>query len=794
MLNTDINSLEFNNNQLFDVSNTYPSALSNPYGLAQNNGNFVGNLPTDYQLFPGDLIRANEFLTNAQGGIYGAPEPDYTPETVFGNPNSYYAWVTASTENIRYQVNKRPVDYYQPDLPPSFHIDGDDALVLFGETPPRLTHLSFTLYDTLKFSPETPLGASLDGYSYSGTSIGLNLNQNNLKTVKTAEAPFNSYFAIIVTSNTITRDKIQDSLVQSGVPTSAINSYLIPEKFANAGKTDNPEQLSFLIRYTFQSDIEKQAASEYIKGITSVTKPLEFDTSSIESYGFRQDVNSTISLQDSKKTLKIKGNGAKKIELPMTITPNTQLQFDFKSNVQGKIQGIGLDDNNLISYDKFFQLYGTESKGINQFNTYAESASDWKTYTIPVGEFFTGDVKYLTFINEEDVLNPQSESMFNDIKFFENVPEPIIKASFVKAPGIDGNVFEVPTWEDTLRPDDVGLTSYYTQKVDQLQQNVVNTYLQQGYSLNEVLTEEMEHSDPNLKRQEDKFGAYDAPDALYTYFRGGSVNSQPPVDIGSLIEFQSEDDFLIIIGADPTMMGNSDLATYWSYQSKPYLNNPETFAFTGLHTKGSALQYTNPELAEHLFAVKIKPSNEFGGGQQYTVNIPYDNVQSLSQAFGIVGRIYLDPLTTSAPNPANLIRSRILWFTQNQTLKESQDVVVSMPVFEDITNLTNSTLLPVDLPRGTKTDSRSFVLNYEDLSAKNRLKQMVDRSTEDDTVFDELTNPTPAKEILVVPSAQVAKDFSLVAFEKSSQNLTRNSISHLLPHLDLKQDEFYLPS
>lgn len=130
---------------------------------------------------------------------------------------------------------------------------------------------------------------------------------------------------------------------------------------------------------------------------------LNFSQYTIQSYGEFQDWYGVASIQDSGQTLSIRGNGWKKIDFAYDITAQTVLEFEFKSTKPGEVHGIGFDTDNRISPDRTFQLYGSENWGINQFRTYASRAGEWVRYQIPVGQFYTGSMQYLTFTNDHDV-------------------------------------------------------------------------------------------------------------------------------------------------------------------------------------------------------------------------------------------------------------------------------------------------------------------------------------------------------------------------------------------------------
>ncbi|MBN1994708.1 MAG: PKD domain-containing protein, partial [Anaerolineae bacterium] len=98
------------------------------------------------------------------------------------------------------------------------------------------------------------------------------------------------------------------------------------------------------------------------------------------------------------------------------------LSFDFKSEAQGEIQGIGFDTDDSLSTDRTFQLYGTQAWGQADFQDYASVAPGWKHYDIPVGQYYTGPQQYLFFVNDHDVSNPDAESLFFNVSIYEQGP------------------------------------------------------------------------------------------------------------------------------------------------------------------------------------------------------------------------------------------------------------------------------------------------------------------------------------------------------------------------------------
>ncbi|MBL4822842.1 MAG: hypothetical protein JKX90_04870 [Colwellia sp.] len=138
----------------------------------------------------------------------------------------------------------------------------------------------------------------------------------------------------------------------------------------------------------------------------------------VSSYGgSSQDKSGTVDIRDAGLSLYLEGNRWQKIHFPYTVTTDTVIEFDFKSTVQGEIHGLGFDDNLNISQDKSFKVHGTQNWGISNFNTY--TGSGITHFTIPVGQFYTGDFQYLFFVNDDDS-NQTGNSLYSNILVYEN--------------------------------------------------------------------------------------------------------------------------------------------------------------------------------------------------------------------------------------------------------------------------------------------------------------------------------------------------------------------------------------
>lgn len=179
---------------------------------------------------------------------------------------------------------------------------------------------------------------------------------------------------------------------------------------------------SFQLRFTgttgtgWRSDIAIDGIAISQSGQTGTTPCPSLDFSGqVVSFGLNQD-NGTHAVFLSGDRVDLYDNAWKAHPFAYSVTPSTILEFEFRSSNEGEIQGIGFDNDNNISTNFSFQLKGTQNWGIQNFNNY--TGSDWVTYTIPVGSFFTGSFNKLTLINDNDG-GGGNDARFRNVKVFE---------------------------------------------------------------------------------------------------------------------------------------------------------------------------------------------------------------------------------------------------------------------------------------------------------------------------------------------------------------------------------------
>jgi photosystem II stability/assembly factor-like uncharacterized protein len=146
---------------------------------------------------------------------------------------------------------------------------------------------------------------------------------------------------------------------------------------------------------------------------------INFNDGTISSFTtFQDSENSIVEIQDGGSTLFVSNNGWKAFSYNYSITSNTYLRFDFRSTQEGEIHAIGFNDSNNDRGSYSFQLHGYQTGGANQqYNNY--SGTDWKTYTIPVGSFYTGNFNRIYFISDNDANQSLGNSFFRNVRVYD---------------------------------------------------------------------------------------------------------------------------------------------------------------------------------------------------------------------------------------------------------------------------------------------------------------------------------------------------------------------------------------
>lgn len=147
---------------------------------------------------------------------------------------------------------------------------------------------------------------------------------------------------------------------------------------------------------------------------------ISFVENTVVTYGTNQDAG-TASVLTGGNGILLKDNAWKAIVIDYTMTPETWVSFWFRSTKKGEIHGIGMDNNEVLSSNLTFRLYGTQGWGLGDFNNYPGDGA-WRHYQIPIGQYYTLQAKYLFFTADHDVGTRDGNSYFRDVVITEGAP------------------------------------------------------------------------------------------------------------------------------------------------------------------------------------------------------------------------------------------------------------------------------------------------------------------------------------------------------------------------------------
>ncbi len=165
-------------------------------------------------------------------------------------------------------------------------------------------------------------------------------------------------------------------------------------------------------------------------------------TGQVVGYDVGGNDNGTFTVQDAGATLFITGNGWKAVPINYTVTPNTVLEFDFRSDVEGEIHEIGFDNDLVVAPDHRIVVYGNQGYA-GTFPTPNYSGSgNFEHFTINLGSNFTGTFQYLVLTCDDDA-NAAGDSYFSNVQIYEDYDGNLM-CNAPTCPAID-NISNTPT-------------------------------------------------------------------------------------------------------------------------------------------------------------------------------------------------------------------------------------------------------------------------------------------------------------------------------------------------------------
>ncbi|GAC12375.1 hypothetical protein [Paraglaciecola chathamensis] len=119
-------------------------------------------------------------------------------------------------------------------------------------------------------------------------------------------------------------------------------------------------------------------------------------------------------------TITLFGNTWKSVAIDVSITPETVLQLELRSNGAGEIVGIAFENDNTLTSSKLYKFSGSQKWSNDAFNY--SKIDEFETITIPVGSLNLEEIDRLVLVMDDDKpTNTISQVSFQNVRFLEPV-------------------------------------------------------------------------------------------------------------------------------------------------------------------------------------------------------------------------------------------------------------------------------------------------------------------------------------------------------------------------------------
>jgi uncharacterized protein YkwD len=146
------------------------------------------------------------------------------------------------------------------------------------------------------------------------------------------------------------------------------------------------------------------------------TGAIDIDLSATQSFSNQDRSTATVMPMDGGSAIYLYGNTWRATSSRFTVSQTAVLEFEFASDAEGEIHGIGFDSDNKESSNRIFNLYGSQNWGIKGVASYMAAPGSFQKFQIPVGQYYSGSNMRLVLVNDNDVQQPANTSQFRNVK------------------------------------------------------------------------------------------------------------------------------------------------------------------------------------------------------------------------------------------------------------------------------------------------------------------------------------------------------------------------------------------
>jgi hypothetical protein len=141
-----------------------------------------------------------------------------------------------------------------------YRLQPDEAVILFGKTPPKCKYFGYDANIATRFSPKTGKPVTLLG------NYGDAINPLTIKTDGPADDPYGRNTMIIMTADKGVDASIKAAVAKAGYSSDIINDYPIPSQVLRLGLDQGSDTLTLLNRFAYP--VDEQAGKDYTSNPT----------------------------------------------------------------------------------------------------------------------------------------------------------------------------------------------------------------------------------------------------------------------------------------------------------------------------------------------------------------------------------------------------------------------------------------------------------------------------------------------------------------------------------------------
>lgn len=166
---------------------------------------------------------------------------------------------------------------------------------------------------------------------------------------------------------------------------------------------------------------------------------------------YSADSSGTVYVDSNGCSAYMTGNIWRMTSETFNITADSVVEFDFASNGSAEIAGIGFDEDNSASDTRVFKLDGSQDWGITDFSY--NGNGDLESFSIPVGEFYTGNGMGFVLANDKDEGLADNQVLISNVVITRAAtPTPTSTPSATPTPTPTPTPTQTPTLSPTPTP------------------------------------------------------------------------------------------------------------------------------------------------------------------------------------------------------------------------------------------------------------------------------------------------------------------------------------------------------